>query len=126
MTLPFSRSPDRDDVAEITGDESRYPGRECRYGNGVDGECLLDFQCSEERQQASGYNSTWNCPEHADKDRGGRICCPFLGEGKLRAGKRKLHTGGGWTRTAFEQVCVCVFFPRSTFWFGLRDTSLHC
>ena len=85
VTTLVSSSPDGKGVAKITGDYTRYPGRTCRYDNGVEGECLLDLKCSKEEQEASGYNTTWKCPEHTDLDRRGRICCPFLGREDLQA-----------------------------------------
>ena len=89
VTTLVSSSPDGKGVAKITGDYRRYPGRTCRYDNGVEGECLLDLKCSKEEQEASGYNTTWKCPEHTDMDRRGRICCPFLGREISYAGEGK-------------------------------------
>ena len=92
VTQPFSLSPD-ENVAKTTGDHNRYPGRLCHYDNDVGGECLPNLNCSEEEQEASGYNSPWMCPQRTDTERGDRICCPFLGKGKL--GQAVEVAGGG-------------------------------
>ena len=114
MTHLVSCSPDGKGVAKITGDYTRYPGRTCRYDNGVEGECLLEHKCSKEEQEISGYNSTWKCPKHMDMYRNYRICCPFLG-------KENLQEGGGKTLSNSKKLCWTVvnsLLP-SVFLFGL-------
>ena len=89
VTTLVPSSPDGKGVAKITGDYTRYPGRTCRYDNGVEGECLLEHKCSKEEKEVSGYNSTWKCPKHMDMYRNYRICCPFLGKENLQEGEGK-------------------------------------
>ena len=102
VTHPFSRSPDGNNVAKTTGERWTYPGRNCSYANGVKGRCLPDFQCRKEEQEASGYNSTWKCPEHKNTDLKDRICFPFLGE------ENSLAEGG--TLSNSNQTCRAIVF----------------